>query len=75
MNDAKDQSDRCAVCGKDVANGWFARIRRGDEWVKVCSPTCSMRYTEGSAADNDGGRESAPGERRQHFVVNGESWS
>lgn len=41
----------------------------------VCSPACSMRYTERSAADNDGGRESAPGERRQHFVVNGESWS
>jgi hypothetical protein len=75
MAEANNQADRCAVCGKDVAGKWFARLRRGDEWVKVCSPACSIRYSEGSAADSEVGRASAPGERRQHFVFNGELWS
>jgi hypothetical protein len=74
MNDARDQQDRCVVCGKDVSNVWFARLRRGEEWVKVCSPACSMRYAEGPAADNGGATESTPGER-PHFLVNGELWS
>jgi len=74
MNEARDQQDRCVVCGKDVSNVWFARLRRGEEWVKVCSPTCSMRYTDASQPADDGG-EFVANEHPLRFLVNGELWS
>jgi len=76
MNDSRDQQERCAVCGKDVSNGWFARIRRGEEWVKLCGPACSIRYTDSlHPADDARTQELAAGEHSLHFVVNGELWS
>ncbi len=69
MNNSSSQREQCAVCGKDVADTWFARIRNGAGWVKVCRPACSIRYTDGpQPADNDG-------ERRPHFLVSAELWS
>jgi hypothetical protein len=74
MNDARDQQDRCVVCGKDVANVWFARLRRGEEWVKVCSPACSMRYTDASQTTGDNhAQEFAADEHRLPFDVKEES--
>ena len=74
MNDSSDQQDRCGICGKNVADVWFARIRRGQEWIKLCSPACAMRYIEGPpSAGNDGERESEAGVDRVHFVFSGES--
>lgn len=64
MNDSKNQRESCCICGKDVSNGWFAHIRRENEWVKLCSPACSIRYT-----DRDGLTANEPAPR---FVVNGE---
>jgi len=76
VNDSNDQPDRCVVCGKDVANGWFARLRNGAGWVKACSPACSIRYTDSLLpADGAGTPESINGEHHWHFLVNGELWS
>ena len=76
MNDSTDQPERCVVCGKDVTNVWFARLRRGEEWVKACSPACSMRYMDSLLpADGAGMPESNNGGHPLHFLVNGELWS
>lgn len=73
MNDFKSQGECCCVCGKDVSNGWFARVRRAKEWVKVCSPACSILYTDGLLPAND---EYAPeltiGDHKWCFLINGE---
>jgi hypothetical protein len=76
VNDSTDQPERCVVCGKDVTNVWFARLRRGEEWVKACSPACSIRYTDSLLpADGAGMPESNNGGHPLHFLVNGELWS
>ena len=74
MNDSISQREQCVVCGKDVTNVWFARLRRGEEWVKVCSPTCSMRYPDASqTTDDNHAQEFTAGEHRWHFDGKGES--
>lgn len=62
MNDSRNQREQCAVCGKDVTDAWFARIRRGNEWVKVCSPACSIRYT-----DSTNPADAASEDAKAHF--------
>jgi hypothetical protein len=73
MTEANNQPDRCAVCGKDVANGWFARLRNGSGWAKVCSPACSIRYTDALHPADDGVGFVAT-EHPLRFSVNGELW-
>jgi hypothetical protein len=76
MNEMKNAPDCCCVCGKNVSNGWFARIHCGTEWIKVCSPMCSIRYTDGLLPTEDEyTNESATGNLRPRFLVNGELWS
>lgn len=76
MNDLKDKRESCCVCGKDVSNGWFARIRRGNEWVKLCSPMCSIRYTDRLLpADDEYAPALAASDHKPCFLVNGELWS
>ena len=76
MNEGIAPKERCVVCGKDVANGWFARLRNGAGWVKACSPACSIRYTDSLLpADGAGMPESNNGGHPLHFLVNGELWS
>ena len=73
MNNSNDERDRCAVCGKDVTDASFARLRRGNEWVKVCSPACSIRYTDGPRpAEENRAQEFDASEHRLYLVVNGE---
>jgi hypothetical protein len=73
MNDSKNQRECCCVCGKDVSNGWFARIRRESEWVKLCSPACSIRYTDGLRPPENGYvPELTAGDHKWVFLVNGE---
>ena len=76
MSDSKSQRDHCFVCGKDVSNAWFARIRRGEEWIKICSPACSIRYSDGPhSADDENVQTSNVGGHTFRFLVNGELWS
>jgi hypothetical protein len=72
MNDSKSQREQCCICGKDVSNGWFGRIREGEKWVKVCSPACSISYTDRSYPPEDEFKTAVP---KLRFVVNGELWS
>ena len=62
MNDSISQREQCVVCGKDVTDTWFARIRRGNAWVKLCSPSCSMRYSDSPNPVAD-----ARGDEKIHF--------
>ncbi|HEV2330336.1 MAG TPA: hypothetical protein VGY56_16260 [Verrucomicrobiae bacterium] len=76
MNDSKERREICCVCSKDVSSGWFARILRQGEWVKLCSPACSIRYTDGPLAKDDGyAPNSTAGNHQPTFLVNGELWS
>lgn len=76
MNDSGNQREQCAVCGKDVTDVWFARLRRGNEWVKVCSSKCALRYFDSvRPADLAGGQSFESRDGRCHFFVNGECWS
>lgn len=76
MRDSSHQGEHCAVCGKNVADAWFAHLRNGDGWVKLCSPACSIRYTD-LLRPGDDWRSQPPDPRdgRCHFFVHGECWA
>jgi hypothetical protein len=76
MNDPGNQREQCAVCGKEVSNGWFARLRNDAGWAKLCSPKCAMRYYESlRSADDVGLPPPEPRDGRCHFFFHGECWS
>jgi hypothetical protein len=36
---------KCFICGKELANGWFCRIPRdGISSILLCSPSCALRH-------------------------------
>jgi hypothetical protein len=76
MAGSEGDRERCGVCGKDVSNSWFGRMRNGEGWVKVCSPECSIRYINSlHPADEARAQDLAAYEDRVHFYFNGELWS
>lgn len=43
-NDASIEDTACYVCGKDCADGWFARIYQERRKIYLCGITCALHY-------------------------------
>ena len=75
MNDLNNEPDRCHVCGKTLSSGWFAKLRRGEEWILLCSPGCSMRYYDSMRPEQERDTQAqAADEQPSRFLVHGEIW-
>lgn len=68
-------AERCHVCGKDVSSGWFARIRRREEWILLCSPACAIRCYDSVRSEKEIRAQELPANAHPlRFLVNGELW-